>query len=212
MPSAFTHAVAAVALGRAYTTAKLPARFWILSAACAIAPDMDVMCRRFGIDYSDMLGHRGLTHSLLFALILSTLIVLLAFRNPIEGVRRSKLWLIFFLATASHGVLDVMVDGTLGVAFLAPLSADRFFLPWRPIVSSPVGWSFFSAAGVATIMNEFVWVWIPSILIFLAPWLRSRTASQPAAEPPQVLVNPESQAELQATVKSAATLYSEVGR
>src|ERR1051325_5252994 len=188
MPSAFTHAVAAVALGRVYTKPKPPLRFWILSAACAIAPDLDVMCRRFGIDYSDMLGHRGLTHSLLFALVLSALVVLVAFRKPIEGIGRGKLFLSFFLATASHGVLDAMVDGTLGVAFFAPFSAARFFLPWRPIVSSPVGWSFFSASGLATISNEFVWVWIPSILVIVAPWLRGRsTADGEEAQAPSLI-------------------------
>jgi inner membrane protein len=174
MPSVFTHAVAAVALGRAYAKPKLPFRFWLLSAGCAIAPDMDVMGRRLGIEYSDMLGHRGLSHSLLFAAILSGLIVLLAFRRPIAGISRRMLFLLFFLATASHGILDAMVDGTLGVAFFAPFDAGRFFLPWRPIVSSPIGWSFFSAAGVTTIMNEFVWIWIPSLIVIMAPWLSKR--------------------------------------
>jgi inner membrane protein len=182
MPSAFTHAVAAVALGRTYTRNRLPLRFWVLSAACAIAPDMDVMCKRFGIEYDQLLGHRGLTHSLIFALILSGLVVLLAFQKPLDGISRKKLFLIFFLATASHGVLDAMVDGTLGVAFFAPFLATRFFLPWRPIVSSPVGWSFFSAAGATTLMNEFVWVWVPSILMIIAPWLRSRPANSPQEE------------------------------
>jgi inner membrane protein len=172
MPSAFSHAVAAVALGRAYTTRPLPLRFWILAAGCAMVPDMDVMGKRFGIDYSDPLGHRGLTHSLLFAMILSSFVVLLAFRKPINGVSRLSLLVFFFLVTASHGVLDAMVDGTLGVAFFAPLSTARYFLPWRPIVSSPVGWSFFSSAGVTVLMNEFVWLWVPSIIVILAPWLR----------------------------------------
>jgi inner membrane protein len=182
MPSVFTHAVAAVALGRAYAKPKLPLRFWILSVGCALAPDMDVMGRRLGIEYSDMLGHRGLSHSLLIAAILSGLIVLLAFRKPLAGISRRKLFLLFFLATASHGILDAMVDGTLGVAFFAPFAAERFFLPWRPIVSSPIGWSFFSAAGVTTIMNEFVWIWIPSLIVIIAPWLRSRTANERAEE------------------------------
>ena len=178
MPSTLSHAVAAVALGRAYTTRPLPARFWVLSALCAVMPDFDVICRRFGIDYSDMLGHRGLSHSFLVAAVISGLIVLLAFRKPIEGVGRVKLYLLFFVITVSHGVLDAMVDGTLGVAFLAPFSAERYFLPWRPIVSSPVGWSFFSAAGVMTLMNEFVWLWIPSLLVIAGPWLRRRIVSK----------------------------------
>ncbi len=174
MPSTFSHAVAAVALGRAYTARPLPVRFWILSVACALVPDLDIMCKRFGIDYGDMFGHRGFTHSLLFAAILSGSIVLLAFRKPIEGISRRALFVIFFLATASHGVLDAMVDGTLGVAFFAPFSSTRYFLPWRPIVSSPIGLDFFSPAGAAVLMNEFVWLWVPSLTVIFAPWLRRR--------------------------------------
>jgi inner membrane protein len=174
MPSSFSHAVAAIALGKAYTSRPMPARFWWLSAACAIAPDFDVMCTRLGIAYTDMFGHRGITHSLLFALILSALITLVAFRKPPEGVSRWSLLAFFFLATASHGLLDAMVEGTLGVAFFAPFSADRHFLLWRPIVSSPVGWSFFSAAGASVLINEFVWLWLPSIAIVSAQWMRKR--------------------------------------
>jgi inner membrane protein len=184
MPSSFSHAVAAIALGKAYASRPMPARFWILSAACAIAPDFDVMCTRLGIAYTDMLGHRGLTHSLLFAILLSALITLLAFRKPPEGISKGALFIFFFLATASHGILDAMVEGTLGVAFFAPFSAERHFLLWRPIVSSPVGWSFFSAAGVGVLMNEFVWLWVPSIAIIFGQWLRQRLKGE-SPEPEQ---------------------------
>jgi len=172
MPSAFSHAVASIALGRAYTTRPLPLRFWVLSSVCAVAPDIDVLANRFGFDHTTMLGHRGLTHSLFFAMALSGSVVLLAFRKPVEGTSRLALFACFFAATASHSFLDAMVDGTLGVAVLAPFSARRFFLPWRPIVSSPIGMAFFSPAGATTMLNELVWVWIPSIAVILAPWLR----------------------------------------
>ena len=175
MPSAFSHAVASIALGRAYTSNKLPLRFWVLSSVCAVAPDIDVLSNRFGLDQTTMLGHRGLTHSLLFALVLSGIVVPAFFRNFSEGgMNRIVLFAFFFAATASHSVLDAMVDGTLGVAFFAPFTSTRFFLPWRPIVSSPIGWAFFSSTGAATIMNEFVWVWIPSIAIIVAPWVGQR--------------------------------------
>jgi len=175
MPSAFSHAVASIALGRAYTTHPLPLRFWVLCSVCAVAPDIDVLANRFGFDYTTMLGHRGLTHSLFFAMALSGLVILLFFRKRVDGtLSRFALFAFFFAATASHSVLDAMVDGTLGVAFFAPFSATRFLLPWRPIISSPIGLSFFSSAGAATIMNEFVWVWIPSLVVILAPWVRNR--------------------------------------
>ena len=175
MPSAFSHAVASIAFGRVYTTRPLPLRFWILSAVCAVAPDIDILANRFGFDHTTMLGHRGLTHSFLSAMALSGLVVLLFFRKPVNGMMsRMGLLAFFFAATASHSVLDAMVDGTLGVAFFAPLSSTRFFLPWRPIVSSPIGMAFFSSAGAETFMNEFVWVWIPSLMVILAPWIYNR--------------------------------------
>ena len=187
MPSAFSHAVASIALGRAYTKRPLPIRFWVLASVCAVAPDIDVLANRFGFDHTTMLGHRGLTHSLFFAMALSGLVVLTFFRKPENGtMSRLALFAFFFAATASHAVLDAMVDGTLGVAFFAPFSAARFFLPWRPIVSSPIGLAFFSSAGATTIVNEFVWVWIPSLLVIVAPWLRTRFLSR--VSPPEPLL------------------------
>ncbi len=175
MPSAFSHAVASIALGRAYTTRPLPLRFWVLASICAVAPDIDVLANRFGFDYTTMLGHRGLTHSLLFAIVLSGIVVLVFFRSSVRGrMNQLAIFAFFFAVTASHSVLDAMVDGTLGVAFFAPFSSTRFFLPWRPIVSSPIGLAFFSSAGATTILNEFVWVWIPSLIVILAPSLRRR--------------------------------------
>lgn len=188
MPSAFSHAVAAVALGRAYTSRTLPPRFWILSAACAIAPDIDVLSNRFGFDHTTMLGHRGLTHSFFFAMVLSGLVTLLAFRKPVTGASRRSLFAVFLAAAVSHSVLDAMVDGTLGVAFLAPFSSVRFFLPWRPILSSPIGWAFFSQAGATTFMNEFVWVWVPSLIVILAPWIRSLFLAKPGHSDRPVLL------------------------
>lgn len=174
MPSSFSHAVAAVAFGRAYTTRALPLRFWTLTVACALAPDLDILGGRFGVGLDSMLGHRGITHSFFFALLLSGLIVLLAFRQPVSGISRRALFFYFFAVTASHAILDALVDGDWGVAFFAPFSSTRFFLPWRPIHSSPVGMNFFSPTGASVILNEMVWVWLPSLVVSLAPWLGKR--------------------------------------
>ena len=68
--------------------------------------------------------------------------------------------------TASHGALDAMTDGGLGVAFFAPFSGERYFFPFRPIVVSPIGLGgFFSEWGVAVIKSELLWVWLPSALV-----------------------------------------------
>jgi len=59
-----------------------------------------------------------------------------------------------------------MTDGGLGVAFLAPFHNERFFFPWRPIAVSPIGISgFLGKRGMAILAAEFLWIWIPCLLL-----------------------------------------------
>ena len=132
---------------------------------------------RFGIRYGDMLGHRGLSHSLLFAAALAALF-LLRLRFAERDAKLWRVWLFLFLATASHGILDAFTDGGYGVAFFAPFENSRYFFPITPISVSPIGAGFFSARGVAVLRNEMLWVWAPSIVLLLssilvrAQWVR----------------------------------------
>jgi inner membrane protein len=58
-----------------------------------------------------------------------------------------------------------MTNGGLGVALYWPFSAERIFLPFRPIQVSPIGVGrFFTEQGVAVIKSEFIWVLIPSFV------------------------------------------------
>lgn len=177
MASVFTHALFAVALGKVYAgAARMPARFWVLAALCAVLPDADVLAFTFGVSYGDVLGHRGLTHSLLFALLLAGAVVLVFFRG--REFKRGALVVYFFLVTASHGMLDALTDGGLGVAFFAPFDETRYFFPWRPLVVSPIRVaSFFSEWGLAVILSEFVWVWLPSLVVVGVAWSMSRRRS-----------------------------------
>lgn len=72
--SAFSQAVAGVAIGTACWRPGVPARYCTAGALLATVPDLDSIGCRFGIHYGDMLGHRELTHSLLFAAVLSVLV------------------------------------------------------------------------------------------------------------------------------------------
>src|SRR5688572_5518007 len=158
MASAFSHAIAAAAIGSALTRWPQPARFWALGMTCAVLPDADVIAFAVGIPYDHVLGHRGLSHSLAFAAVLAAIVVAVAFRGKQHAATRFGLWSYFFVATASHGVLDAMTTGGLGVAFLAPVSDARFFLPWRPIVVSPIGVArFFTERGLAVMRSEIMW-------------------------------------------------------
>jgi inner membrane protein len=90
-------------------------------------PDIDVVGLQLGIRYGDFWGHRGFTHSLLFASILATLVLVAGFPHASTGLNRAWLWLYFFLAAASHGLLDAMTNGGLGVAFFRLLTIRAIF-------------------------------------------------------------------------------------
>ena len=176
MPSIFTHAIAALAMGPAVQARWRPWRLWVIGAVCAALPDLDVVAFRFGIPYDHMLGHRGLTHSIAFAAVLAVLVVAVCFRR---SGHRLALWAYVTAATASHGVLDALTDGGRGVAFLAPFSGRRFFFPWRPIEVAPIGVGrFFSERGLAVLASEIVWVWGPALVLagVLLLWQRGRSA------------------------------------
>src|SRR3954469_18386227 len=172
MPSIFTHAAGALAIGSAAAVEKRPTRFWVLTAGCAMLPDADVLSFALGAERGSMLGHRGLTHSITFALLLALIVVSLAFRKTRSF---SKPWwllvLFFFVATLSHGLLDMLTNGGSGVALFPPFDPTRYFFPWRPIEVSPIGMGFFSERGLEVFLSEFEWVWLPAIAILGATLL-----------------------------------------
>ncbi len=175
MPTVISHAVAAMALGAAFRRPGWPARVWWAGAVCAVAPDVDVLGVVLGVPFGSVFGHRGLTHSLAFAAVLAA--VGTALLGP-RGIR-ARAWLFLFVATASHGVLDAMTDGGIGVAFFAPFDATRYYLPWRPIAVSPLGVGrFVGARGIAVLASEALWVWLPSALFATLAWLATRNARE----------------------------------
>ena len=87
-------------------------------------------------------------------------------RQP--ALAMTGLFLYFFFCTASHGVLDAMTNGGLGVAFFSPFDTTRYFFPVRPVLVSPIGVSeFFSAYGVRILASEAIWIWLPSSAAFV---------------------------------------------
>jgi len=173
MPSLPTHLVVGFALGQSPSPrARVGLKFLLIAMACSALPDIDVVGFRFGIHYGDLWGHRGLTHSLLFALLVGTTVGFL-----LGGSWGKKIsWSILLcVITASHGVLDAMTNGGLGVAFFSPFDTRRFFLPWRPIQVSPIGAGrFVSARGVEILLNEMAIVWLPALLVGMAFFLLRR--------------------------------------
>ncbi|MDB6108614.1 MAG: hypothetical protein JWR69_364 [Pedosphaera sp.] len=143
-----------------------------MAIASAVLPDADIITFGLGINYEDMLGHRGLTHSLAFALVWGFMVAWSEFK---QIARFSREWwglvLFFFLATASHGVLDALTNGGLGVAFFAPFDSTRYFFPWHEIEVSPLTVrQFFSEWGGAVVRSELKYIWLPCSVLWLAAW------------------------------------------
>ena len=167
MASALSHAIVAVTMGKSFRNKELRWRELVLGAFCSVLPDLDVIGFLFGIEYGDLWGHRGLTHSVLFAALLAGILVALWYRGK-PAIARTGLFLYFFLCTASHGVLDAMTDGGLGVAFFSPFDTTRYFFPVRPVLVSPIGINeFFNVYGVRVLASEAAWIWLPSLALFM---------------------------------------------
>ncbi len=145
---------------------------------CAVLPDADVLAFRYGIPYDHVLGHRGITHSFFFAVFFAAFVAILFFRkNTIFSSSWWRTWFYLFLCTASHGILDALTTGGLGVAFFAPFDNSRYFFPdeYRRLVVSPIGVKhFFGAWGVRVLKSEFLWVWIPCLVIMVVGFVKAR--------------------------------------
>lgn len=166
MASAFSHAFVALALGKASPHPIMTWQALLLGMACSIAPDVDVIGFPFGIRYSDLWGHRGLTHSIFFAGLLSIGIVTLSYRRK-SSAEKAGIGVYLFLCTASHGVLDAMTNGGLGVAFFSPFDPTRYFFTFRPIVVSPIGIEeFFNRSALVILASEATWIWLPTVAGF----------------------------------------------
>ncbi len=177
MPTVFSHAIFAVITGKAGLKKSVTFWIWILTAVCAMIPDADVISFSFGVPYGSMFGHRGFTHSIIFAVLFGAFIAFIVDRFLDTQISLAKLFLFFSLAVFSHPFLDMLTDGGLGVALFAPFSDARFFFPFRPIEVSPIGLRFFSGRGLSVILSEIIFVWFPAVLILLIAtvWRKFRT-------------------------------------
>ncbi|MFV2059741.1 MAG: metal-dependent hydrolase [Gammaproteobacteria bacterium] len=175
MASAFAHALVAYTGTKINPIQVYPWRTLSLAIIWSIVPDIDSIGFFFGIPYGDVFGHRGFTHSIFFAFICSSIIVTLFFSQLVpsntHNNNKLKIYLVLFftLIMASHGVLDAMTNGGLGIAFFAPFDNSRYFFPWRPIYVSPIGIkSFFSEWGIRVLISEAIWIGIACGVILIS--------------------------------------------
>ncbi len=164
MATIISHPALPLALGIGLGTRIIPTRLLIAGCIASMLPDADVIAFAFGIPYASQFGHRGFTHSIVFAVFVGVVVAALGARKL-----RAEPWTCFaFLcfATMSHALLDAFTNGGLGVALLWPLDHQRWFFWVQPIQVSPIGIEpFFSARGVRVLISECYWIWLPSLAL-----------------------------------------------
>jgi inner membrane protein len=165
MPSAFAHALASLTITKAG-----PKRIWsrklaIVSIISGVLPDLDCIGFHTKVPYDHPLGHRGFSHSILFALLWALVLTILAFK---KSTAKFKIFVVLFLSTISHGILDAFTNGGQGVGFFIPFNNERFFFPMRPIEASPLSIASFFEQALPILTNEILWIGIPCLLVFLA--------------------------------------------
>jgi inner membrane protein len=169
MSTIITHTAVPLAIGIGLGSRIIPPRLLFAGVIFSILPDIDVIGFFNGIPYHSSYGHRGFTHSIGFAVVCAFVAVLFA-RNLKSGAVATFLFLA--VAMASHGIMDAMTHGGLGVGLAWPVTDERYFLPWRPLPVPAIGIRyFFSNWGFYVIKAEFIKVWLPMLYCIAALWL-----------------------------------------
>ncbi len=164
-----THAAVPLAAALALGPSRIPPHIVAVGVVLAMLPDADVVGFRLGIDYADVLGHRGASHAISVGVGAAALVMLLLRRAwPRAVVNGALVFGFLALSMVSHGLLDALTSGGLGPALFWPVDDARHFAPWRPIRVSPIGMGFFSMRGLVTLASEALWVWLPALLAALS--------------------------------------------
>lgn len=179
MATMYTHAVAGLGIAQLYSPQQRRWLYWLLAAALAVFPDFDAFSRAA---YGALLGHRGFTHSLIFALWMALLTSSFTFRC-LRG-NFCALTGVFFLAAASHGVLDALTKGGFGIPFFWPLTDERYG-NWGPIPVSDLGFELPDPRRSRALYSELFWVWLPTgifiAVVTVCRYVRRRKLSRHAA-------------------------------
>jgi inner membrane protein len=158
MATIYSHAVVGMGLARLYAVRPMPWAYWGLAAVLPVIPDLDVFSTAA---YGSPLGHRGITHSLLFALLLSTVAAGVTFRY--FRVRWWSLTALFFAIIASHGLLDALTKGGADIPFFWPLGGR--YGNWGPIPVSDIAFDLPDPRYSRAVRAELLWLWLPTTVV-----------------------------------------------
>jgi inner membrane protein len=139
-----THIVAGALIGEACAGKTLGKRAMLIGAAMQSLPDIDIVASFWLSPEDDLLAHRGITHSILFAIVATLGLAFVLFKSH-RGVVPWRLWIVFLgLEIFCHLFLDLF--NTYGTGLFEPFLptrisfnvlfvADPFFTLW-PILGT----------------------------------------------------------------------------
>jgi inner membrane protein len=173
MATLYTHAVAGLGIARLATPRPMPWSYWLAAAALPCIPDLDVFSTAA---YGSPMGHRGITHSLIFALTTGAVAAALMYRRL--QMRRWHLAAVFSLIVASHGLLDAMTRGGEAIPFFWPQGGR--YGNWGPIPVSDIAFELPDPRTSRSVRSELLWVWLPVALLIAASEVLRRWKRKPA--------------------------------
>ncbi len=188
MATLYTHAMVGLGAARLATSRPMPWAYWGLAALLPVVADFDVFSTA---PYGSLWGHRGITHSLAFALAISTVAAGVSCRYL-----RVNGWLLaglFFVVAASHDLLDAMTRGGADIPLFWPL--DSCYGNWGPLPVSDIGFGLPDPRTSRAVRAELLWIWLPMGLLvgLVTTWRHVRkrrsagnvpASSAPSAEYP----------------------------
>jgi inner membrane protein len=177
MATMYSHAIVGVGMARLYTGRPMPWAYWGLAAVLPLIPDVDVFSMAA---YGSSLGHRGVSHSLVFAAVVGLAAATATFRT--FRVPWWSLAVLFFTIVASHGVLDALTRGGEGIPLFWPLPGR--YGDYGPLPLSDIAFDLPNPWRSRAIRMEMLWVWLPTIVVAgsVTTWraLRRREPSTPS--------------------------------
>lgn len=191
MASLFAHAVVPAVLSRAFVLPDGYARrVAIAGAICGSIPDLDVVTYALEIRANEPLGHRGLFHSLPFALLVALVATAIVCRKLDKRSPAVRSIFVFLLAsTAAHGLLDAVTQGEVGVALFAPFSDARLSSPVKLLAACPVGLTeYLGYFGLLSIANELLYAVIPVVLAVSIVRARREDAAETEPDPRRLAI------------------------
>ena len=151
-----THLALGACMGEVFAGRKLGKKAMLWGAIAQSIPDIDFTASFWMDTSSNLLAHRGFTHSFLFWLIITPLFALLAERLHRPHNIRLRQWMLFFGAVI---FIHIFIDAfnNYGVGWFEPFSHQR--ISFNTIyVADP----FFSIwPGIACVALIFLRKWIP---------------------------------------------------